>query len=171
MQYERVLITREDGSTAILSFITEGRGSILPEGATWVDENQGTWTRPSQESLVTAEVERAVPDYLAWHRISEADIPTDRTYRNAWHHDGKQITHDMSKARELHRELIRHERARVMPELDAQWMRAIGQNTSHDGASKIEAQRQAWRDAPADSRIDEAKTINELRVLITWLSP
>jgi len=163
-QYARIAVAMRDGSTAILSFVTVGRGSDLPAGAEWFDVGQGVWSRPARESLVADEVKRALPDYLAWHRVEEADIPADRTYRDAWHHDGKRIAHDMPKARELHRQMLRHARASALPELDGQWMRAQGQGKEAE-SDAIEARRQRLRDAPADPRIEAAQTTDDLKAI------
>jgi hypothetical protein len=159
-----IVIARHDGSAAVMAFLTMGRGGVLPDGAAWVDEAAGVWARPARESLIADEVKRAVPDYIAWHRVVPDDIPTDRTYRDAWHHDGKTITHDMPKAREIHRNALRHERASAFIDLDGKWQRATGQGKKAE-ADAIEAQRQRWRDAPADPRIDAAQTVEDLKVI------
>jgi hypothetical protein len=164
MEYERIAVARKDGSTAILSFLTRGRGNVLPDGASWLNEKAGIWQRPSRESLVAAEVKKAIPDYLAWHRIVEADIPSDREYRDAWHHNGKTIIHDMEKAKEIHRNKIRHARATAFVGLDAEYAKAFGRGDA-EAVSRIETARQKWRDAPADPRIAAATTIESLKSL------
>jgi hypothetical protein len=101
---------------------------------------------------------------VSWRRIEAAErvlFQHDRTYRNALIMQGDKIAHDMPKARECHRNHLRRIRAHELPELDAQWMRAMGQGKAKE-AAEVEAKRQKWRDAPADKRIDAAKTIADL---------
>jgi hypothetical protein len=160
----KIAISRQDGGVSIMAFLTIGRGNILPAGAMWVDQELGSWMRDSSDSIISSEVRKSVPDFLTWHRVTDEQIPADRTYRDALHHDGKALVHDMAKARILKRDHLRHERASVMPELDVKWMRAQGQGKKPE-ADAIEAKRQAWRDAPADPRIDSAKTIEALKAI------
>jgi hypothetical protein len=49
-----------------------------------------------------------------------------------------------------------------MVELDGQWTRATGQGKKAE-QDAVEAERQKWRDAPADPRIDVAQTVEELK--------
>jgi hypothetical protein len=58
--------------------------------------------------------------------------------------------------------MIRKERKVTLRDLDAKWMRATGQK-DNAAADAIEAERQKWRDAPADPRIDAAQSVEELK--------
>jgi hypothetical protein len=49
-----------------------------------------------------------------------------------------------------------------MVELDGQWTRATGQGKQAE-ADAVEAERQKWRDAPADPRIEAAQSVEELK--------
>lgn len=161
----KIAITRPDGGVSIMSFLTVGRGNSLPNGADWLDKAIGSWSRPPTDAVVAEEVARAIPDAVAWQRILDSEVPKDRTFRDALVVKGGALTHDMETARELARDMLRHQRAAVMPELDGEWMRAIGQDKKAE-ADKIEADRQVWRDAPADPKIDAAQTTGELALII-----
>ena len=67
---------------------------------------------------------------------------------------------DMAKAKEIHKKNIREARARKLAELDIEFQRAL---ESSSDTSTIVAKKQALRDAPADSAIDEALDTNQLK--------
>ena len=171
-QFVRVAITMDDTSLAVMSFITYGRGPVLPTGAFWVSEKRELWFRDATPESIAAEVTRTFPGAdtngdpqpkaLTWRVIGEAEVPTDRDYRDACEDTGGRIVHNMAKARECCRRMLRHERASKMVELDGQWMRATGQGKKAE-ADAVEAERQKWRDAPADPRIEAATTVEELK--------
>lgn len=161
----KIAVERADGGVSILSFVIVGRGNTLPDGAEWIDKTIGQWSRKPTEEAISAEIARAVPDGVAWHRVLDEEVPDDRTFRDALVIKGGALTHDIDKARDIVRQVIRHQRAAAMPELDAKWMRATGQGDKA-AAKKIEAERQRWRDAPADPRIDAAATVQELAELL-----
>lgn len=163
MQTQKVAITRADGGVSIMSFVVEGRGDALPSGAVWF--GGGNWVREPNDENIQSEVAKSVPDHVSWRRITDAEIPADRTYRDALADDGKALSHDMAKAREIQREQLRHERAGIFPSLDADWMKAVGQGKA-DEAAAIEATRQALRDAPADPRIEAARTTDDLKTVV-----
>lgn len=168
--FQRILIGFETGEVAVMSFITRGRGP-LPPGAKWLgdDPSFGLWERPATDENVIEELSRfALSDgrkIVSWRCAAESEIPTDRSYRDAWSlaGDGK-IGHDMPRARELHRAKLR--RARV-PLLEALDIEAIRADESGDKKAKdaVVARKQALRDAPADPAIEAAKTIEELKAV------
>jgi hypothetical protein len=75
------------------------------------------------------------------------------------------IVVNMHKAREIHKTRLREMRAPLLAELDIQFMRAVetGNTTLQ---AEIAAKKQALRDVTADSRITEAETPEELKVVI-----
>lgn len=72
------------------------------------------------------------------------------------------IEHDMSKARELHREKIRERRVDLFKPLDTELLIALGKPNNASQMARIENDKQKLRDAPADPRIDAATTLDEL---------
>ncbi len=157
-------VTLEDGSQVIHYFMVTGRGSLLPPGAYWSGAYQ--WKRDPVDAVIVENLNASFQDrpYVSWRRLSDGDIPEDRTFRNAWVDDGQRITHDMAKAKDIKRAQLRHERAVRFPGLDGQWSRAFGQGRK-DEAAAVEAKRQFLRDLPADPRIDAAKTIDDLNAV------
>lgn len=103
-------------------------------------------------------------DALNVRVVEDNEIPQDRTFRNAWvDRDG--ITHDMDKAREIHRNRLRQMRAPKFAPLDAAYMKADeAGNVSLKGV--IAAQKQILRDVTADTAIEAAKDVEELKAAI-----
>ena len=165
---QTIVIDMADGSVAIMSFVTRGLSPTLPPGAQWIDARAQRWTREASDANVFAELLKTFPagtvQPLRYALVKDADIPTDRTYRAAWTHDGAGFGHDMTKARALHLNAVRAARARELERLDKEWMKATGQNEKQD-ADAVEAQRQALRDAPQTLPVGEAKTVDELKSL------
>ena len=92
-------------------------------------------------------------------------IPSDRVFREAWaapESGSKVIGIDMSKARDIWREKIRACRQPALEELDTDYTRAIETSNTSEQAAII-AKKQVLRDAPADSKIDQATTVDELK--------
>lgn len=161
---QKVAITRQDGGVSIMAFVVEGRGSVLPSGAVWFSD--GIWAREPSDANIQDEISRAVPDALSWRRVTDADIPADRTYRDALRDDGETLAHHMPTAREIHLQRLRHERAAKLPQLDVAWMRhfAAGDVAA---AAAIEAQKQTLRDMPQTLApvIAAAQTPDDLKAI------
>ena len=60
---------------------------------------------------------------------------------------------NMAKAKDIHRDQIRHARESKLAELDVEFQKALETGVS---TTDIVAKKQALRDAPADSAIDAA---------------
>ena len=88
-------------------------------------------------------------------------LPAERTFRDAWEADASTgvISVDMGAARDIWRDKIRQCRTEPLEALDAAFMKAL--ETGAD-TTQIAADKQALRDAPADSAIDAATTPEEL---------
>jgi len=74
------------------------------------------------------------------------------------------ITVDMTKAREIKRDMVRAERKPLLEKLDVEYMRA---QEAKDTAlqQEIAAKKQALRDVTADPAIDAATTPDELKAV------
>ena len=70
------------------------------------------------------------------------------------------ISINMTKARELHKDRIRAARTPLLTKLDVDFQKAL--ETSADTTS-IVSQKQALRDAPADSAIESAADVTALK--------
>ena len=159
---QKIAISRDDGSVAIMSFLTEGRSPELPNGAAGFSD--GSWAREANDKNISDEISKTFPTgVVSWRRITSNDIPVDRTFRNAWVDRGK-IETDIEKAKVIKLGLLRDARAEAFPELDALWMRAVGQGDLAL-AAEIEAKREVLRNIPADPRIEAAVSVEELKAI------
>lgn len=94
--------------------------------------------------------------------FDDTKFPKSRTYRNAFVKSGDSIIVDMVKAREIHRDLLRKERAPLLVDLDIIYM--IAQETGTD-TTDIIAEKNVLRDITDDPRIDNASSTEELEAL------
>jgi len=135
-------IGRIDGGVSITTLIS---GTI--------EETIAKWPAEKQEEIVSI------------REIDPSDISTDRTFRNAWKPD---LTVDMPKAREIHKDKLRELRQPILDVLDIAFLRAEekGDKTEKD---IIIAKKQALRDITNDPRIAAAKTPEELKTVIPEL--
>mgnify|MGYP001589012112 CR=1 FL=1 len=80
----------------------------------------------------------------------------------AWITPDPVIDSDIGRAREIHRERLRKERAPVLAALDVEYQRADEQGNAK-GKADIAKRKQALRDATADPRIEAEATIDDLK--------
>ena len=93
--------------------------------------------------------------------VDDADIPTDRTFRDAL---TVRLDYDMAKARDIWRDKIRVARAPKLATLDIEYQRA---DEAADAKAKVDiaTAKQALRDATADPAIEAAATCAELKAV------
>lgn len=194
-EYITIALTMDDGSVSIMTFITkEYRRPPLTDAQKTaalnlakqkfpkspksrfdqlqeeLDRYGVNWEKEPTPENIQAEINRAqtawVNKVVSWRIIADAEIPVDRTYRNAWVDKGAKIDHDMTKVVSLELERIRADRKPVMDDLDAQYMRAIGQKNEVEAAA-VEAKRQELRDLPATilPELQNAKTVDEVKAI------
>jgi hypothetical protein len=89
-------------------------------------------------------------------------VPADRVFRGAWQFNGAAVEIDMTKARDIHRDNLRAERAPKLAALDVDYMKALEQGHV---TTTIAAEKQALRDVTADARIANAATPDALKAL------
>jgi hypothetical protein len=89
-------------------------------------------------------------------------VPADRVFRGAWQFNGAAVEIDMTKARDIHRDNLRAERAPKLAALDVSYMKALEQGHV---TTTIAAEKQALRDVTADARIAGAATPDALKAL------
>jgi len=142
----RIIYTNSDGTVAILQ-------PILTE----INPNTGN---PFTIEEIAA---KDVPSGTSYEIVDDSQIPTDRSFRDAWKQNGKTIETDMTKAKEIHKTNIRNARTPKLAELDIEFQKAL--ETSSDTTSIIAA-KQALRDAPAASGISTA--VNETDLKAQW---
>ena len=86
----------------------------------------------------------------------------DRYFRDAWSFGDNVIEIDMTKAQEIHKDVLRAERAPKLEAQDVKLMKALGRG---EPVADIEAETQALRNVTADPRIAAAMTPAELKAL------
>lgn len=150
-----------DGSVSIMSFVTNDFRGV---------EQKATKKNIDYEIQKTFSQRDIKP--VKWKIVNEADIPEDRTYRNAWTHDGKKFSIHMGKAKELHRNILREERNRRLEALDVNYLVALEMATAtgaseaaKDGLQIIAKNKQKLRDITIHSKIEAAKTPEDLKKL------
>lgn len=94
--------------------------------------------------------------------VDASEIPLDRTYRNAWVHRDGAIAHDMTKAADIHRSMLRGKRAPLLAALDVDFMRAF-ESGDMPAIADIGRRKQALRDITRHPDIDAAKTPDDLK--------
>lgn len=165
---QKVAVVRQDGGVSIMSFIISGRGHILPDGATWVDQPRGIWSRLASRTLVQAEVSRAVPDAVSWNFVLDEDVPEDRVFRNALVMGADGLKYDVDRAKAVVLEEVRHDRAKKLAVLDVEFTKAAGAamlSNDFTEARRVENERQALRDLPAVVAVQMApiSSVEELK--------
>lgn len=163
----RIALTLEDGRVAIMCFATHVE----------LDASGNGFAREASAENVQAEVDRTFPptndegtlDYpngrvMSWRILQDHEVPSDRSYRDAWRDDGERIVHDLPKARAIHRERLRAKRKPLLEALDVEAIRA---DEDGDSARKrdVVARKRRLRDVTADPRIEAATTIDELKAI------
>src|SRR3990167_1003425 len=169
----KLALTMDNGTVAVMAFVTEGRSPTLPFGAQWIPPGE-FWSRQPTDANVWAELRKACPGVnqlgirrpvpLSYAVITNAEIPADRAYRNAWEFVGGRVVENLAKAKELHRDKLRRQRTELLLPLDIEWSRAMATDDKA-AASAVEAERQQLRDAPDDPRIEAAQTVDELKAV------
>jgi len=157
--YLFVAVTTSDPAApvAILGWPTIRRNTPEGDDYSWPVNNNTVRLRCKQDGL----------DMVRWAIVQYDDLPDDRdgtqeTYRDGLKHDGTKIVHDLVKCKAIKREHLRIARLEKMLDLDGKWMRATGQGNKAE-QDAVEAERQKWRDAPADPRIETARSVEELK--------
>ena len=112
---------------------------------------------PTEECGLTIEAIAAkdVPQGVPFKIVDVADIPSDRTFRNAWKHD---LTVDFPKAQALTKDRLRADRKPLLEAQDVLFQRAL--ETGKD-ATAIVVEKQRLRDVT--KRVDTATTLDALK--------
>lgn len=107
-----------------------------------------------------------VPIGRSFQIVDDADVPADRTFRDAWDLDAKgAVVVDMPKARELHKASLRRLRTPKLGALDVDFMRAVEEGNAAR-QQELRAAKDALRDLTDDPIIEAAKTPEELKQAI-----
>ena len=123
----------------------------------------------AEEDAVAAIIDKDVPpDAKHVCVCDEADIPADRTFRDAWERDVSPspapVRCDMGKARGIHMDRIREARDGALAAKDVEFMRAI-EAGDRAGQARVGAEKQALRDVPQSFDLTAATTPDALKAL------
>ena len=116
---------------------------------------------PNSDLTIEQIAAKDVPTGTPYEIVDATNVPTDRTFRNAWevNTNAGGVTVRMPRAKDIWRDKIREARVEPLEALDTAFIRAIelGADTT-----QIAADKQALRDATADPAIDAATYPEEL---------
>ena len=93
---------------------------------------------------------------------SDATVPSDRHFRNAWSLSGKTISEDLAVAKTIFKDKVREARTPLLAAEDVVYMKALEAGDSTAQAASV-AKKKALRDAPAATAIANADTIAKLK--------
>jgi len=119
----------------------------------------------SDEAVFQRAMVKSIPaDALNPQTTTVDQIPTDRTFRNAWEHGGDKIRVNMERARGIHLDRIRAVRDEALTKLDVETMIAVGKGDT-GARDAVEAQKQKLRDIPQTLDLSQATTPEELKAI------
>jgi len=93
---------------------------------------------------------------------STVTVPSDRHFRGAWTLNGKVISEDITKAKEIFKDKIREVRQPLLDAEDVVYMKALEADDASAKTASVN-KKKALRDAPAAQAITDADTIAKLK--------
>ena len=154
-----IFITQTDGSVHVVHPAPE---MFDPESRTRQDlASRGVLVDADDNMVMAFIASENVPPDLEYRFGTTAEIPADRTFRNAWK-DGNGIEIDMPKAREIHMERLRNERNQKLKEADVEFMKAVESGDSKK-VQDVSAKKQTLRDMTANIDFSGINTPEELK--------
>ena len=144
----RIVYTKPDGGVSIV---------IPAEG----------WRRPDEPigDFLARVIDKDVPPDGIARVVLVPEIPSDRTFREAWSISSDKVVVDMTRARNVIRNILRDQRAPLLQALDVEYQRA-DESGDNDKKKDVAARKQILRDLPQDPRIEAATTPAELKALL-----
>lgn len=129
----------------------EGGVAVVVPSPEWLSQTGNT---------VEKLAEMRVPLGRPFKIMATADIPSDRTFRDAWEFNGSALTTSLTKAKAITKDRLRAEREPLLAAQDVAYMRAMeaGQDTS-----AIVAEKQRLRDIT--QLADQATTLDDLKAI------
>ena len=119
-------------------------------------------TPVSTELTVEEIAAKDVPAGKSYTIVEDSQVPTDRSFRDAWALSDGSIQVDMTKAKDLMRDKIREVRKDLLASEDVEFMRAVETANAYAQAASA-ARKQALRDAPSASAISNASDVTALK--------
>jgi hypothetical protein len=94
---------------------------------------------------------------------SDATVPSNRLFRNAWSLSGTVITEDLTASKVIFKDKIREVRKPLLAAEDVVYMKALETGDTDAQAASV-TKKNALRDAPANSAIANAANIGALKL-------
>jgi hypothetical protein len=119
---------------------------------------------PTGELSIEEVAAKDVPEGVPYEIVDEADIPSDRYFRNAWVMGDCCVEHDLDKCKKIGHDRRRQQRAEEFKPHDD----VIAKQIPGADAAAAEAARQAIRDKYADMQdaIEAAATPDEIKTAL-----
>lgn len=180
---KKIIYTRNDGGLSVvhpaegarLAFAikaVDGTDVMRSPNAVPVDSLMRRWPvdgvtaewAETEDEFIARVLGKSVPhEAVNVAVVEESVLPADRTFRDAWKHDGGGVVgHDMEKCRNIHKDRLRELRKPKLAALDVAYSRA-DENGDAVRKREIAAQKQSLRDVTNAPEIQAAKTIEELK--------
>ena len=109
------------------------------------------------ELSIEAVAQKDVPAGVPYRIVNDDEVPSDRTFRNAWKDDNG-IKVDMPKAKDMTKARLRAERIPLFEAQDVAFQRALEAGSS---TASIIAEKNRLRDLP--KMVDAMSTLDELK--------
>ena len=93
---------------------------------------------------------------------SDATVPSDRHFRDAWTLSGTTISEDLATAKDIFKDKVREVRKPLLEAEDVIYMKAMEADDSSAKSASV-TKKTNLRNAPAASAIADATTIAELK--------
>ena len=94
--------------------------------------------------------------------VSNATVPSNRHFRDAWSLSGTVISEDLAKAKEIFKDKIREVRKPLLEAEDVAYMKALEADDATAKAASV-TKKTSLRDAPAAAAITNATDISTLK--------
>lgn len=140
----------------VRTYATTGKPELAEEIAGMTEMQYVQWIRDRGKDVP--------PDAIGVKIVDMTEIPTDRTFRDAWQLEAGLIKVNMPKAKALHKDRLRKLREPMLAALDTEYMRA-DEDGDNQKKAQIRAKKQSLRDVTTDPRIDAAQTPDALKAL------
>lgn len=106
------LLNRDDGGVEIMQIfpVTRKKLVLLAERDPLElseDDDAFESVYPTIDEILAKWHPNHLEQIISYREITAADVPADRTFRDAWTDSGSGITHDMSKCREITQRMLR----------------------------------------------------------------
>lgn len=141
IHHVKIAIGKPNGSLELMSFIVDHY---------YTDEDgieTYNYVEPTAENI-EEEILKASGEFVSWKIVKEDDLPSDRTYRNAWTLREGVVTLDEEKARDIALHNIRIERNFRLNHSDLFVLPDRWYSYSEDVKNAWSDYRQALRDFP-----------------------